>query len=333
MYKACHIRTSQVVYKWAMSRTTESTLCNTLQRTLQHTATHTATHCNAHCNTLQRTLQHTTTHTATHYNSAMHFCACHVRQSHGIHINETSIQNTNESWYEWVVIQCAAVCCSVLQCVAVCCSVLQCVAVCCSVLQCVAVCLYRKWVVIWRHCHTNESSTNASCHIWTIHHVTLMIESHVWLRHTYDWGTLTIRPHLWLCHAEESHQTIHRVMSHVHESSYERVINERVMSHVNDAFSLVTYDVSFHIWMSPRFEVRINCHVNESSYERIINWTIHQVSSATNGIATHCNTLQHMHCNTLQHTATHCISTERFFKSRRIWMSHKWMSHREVGWK
>ena len=39
-----------------------------------------------------------------------------------------------------MVLQCAAVCCSVLQCVAVCCSVLQCVAVYCSVSQCVAVC-------------------------------------------------------------------------------------------------------------------------------------------------------------------------------------------------
>ena len=42
-----------------------------------------------------------------------------------------------------VVLQCAALWCSVLQCVAVCCSVLQCVAVCCSALQCVAV---------WRKC-------------------------------------------------------------------------------------------------------------------------------------------------------------------------------------
>jgi len=47
----------------------------------------------------------------------------------------------------------------------VCCSVLQCVAVCCSVLQCVAVCLYREWVLIWLSRHTNQSSTNASCHI------------------------------------------------------------------------------------------------------------------------------------------------------------------------
>jgi len=36
-----------------------------------------------------------------------------------------------------VLLQCAAVCCSVLQCVAVCCSVLQCVPVFDSVLQCV----------------------------------------------------------------------------------------------------------------------------------------------------------------------------------------------------
>jgi len=66
-----------------------------------------------------------------------------------------------------ILLQCAAVCCSVLQCVAVCCSALQCaawcrsfVAVCCSVLhgavvllQCVAVCCS---AYLNASCHTTE---------------------------------------------------------------------------------------------------------------------------------------------------------------------------------
>ena len=50
-----------------------------------------------------------------------------------------------------ILLQGAAVCCSVLQCVAVCCSVLQCVAVCCSVLQCADVhTLYTAFRILFR---------------------------------------------------------------------------------------------------------------------------------------------------------------------------------------
>jgi len=44
-----------------------------------------------------------------------------------------------ETWRDFYVLQCVAVCCSVLQCTALYCSVFYCVALCCSALQCVAV--------------------------------------------------------------------------------------------------------------------------------------------------------------------------------------------------
>jgi len=48
-----------------------------------------------------------------------------------------------------LMLQCAAVYCSVLQCVAVCCSVMQYAVVCCSVLQCVVVCCSMLQCVAW----------------------------------------------------------------------------------------------------------------------------------------------------------------------------------------